>query len=165
MVEIKKRRIFHSRREAMNKKYKLLKEDTISVEGNTLYRIQALRSFGNVEEGDLGGYVAIEANLSHCNDAWVFEDAMVYGYARVYDNALVYGKAVVHGEAEVYDEARVFENAEVFCHAQVYGHAEAYDNVQVYGETWISAMNKVNGDMKIENNTVCFNMLFGGLND
>ena len=37
------------------KKYKLLDTDTKMFLGRTLFRIQALTSFGNVEEGDLGG--------------------------------------------------------------------------------------------------------------
>lgn len=35
------------------KKYELT-DDTITVEGRTLHRIKALKSFSNVEEGELG---------------------------------------------------------------------------------------------------------------
>lgn len=38
------------------KKYKLTKE-TMCFDGVTLYRIQALKDFGNVEAGELGGLV------------------------------------------------------------------------------------------------------------
>ena len=38
-------------------KYKLLLEDTKIVGDQTLYRIQALKDFGNVKAGDLGGYI------------------------------------------------------------------------------------------------------------
>ena len=48
----------------MEKKYELVKEDSIEVEGRTLYRIRALREFGDLEngvyyvdQGDLGGYI------------------------------------------------------------------------------------------------------------
>ena len=41
----------------MEKKYKLLKNDTVTVIGRTLYRIEALRDFANVRKGDKGGYV------------------------------------------------------------------------------------------------------------
>ena len=83
------------------KKYELLKDDTKIMSGRTLYRIKALREFGNVEKGDLGGYIESENNLSHYGNAWV------YGNARVYDNAEVYGDARVYGNAEVYGNARV----------------------------------------------------------
>ena len=41
----------------MEKKYELVKEDSIEVGGSTLYRIKALRDFGIVKAGDLGGYI------------------------------------------------------------------------------------------------------------
>lgn len=39
------------------KKYRLLDSDTKVFFGITLFRIQALNSFGDVQEGDLGGYI------------------------------------------------------------------------------------------------------------
>lgn len=74
---------------AMSKKYKLLKSDTIKVSGRTLYRIVALRSFGSVKKGDLGGYIEGENSLSHYHNAWVGGDAQVYGDAEVVGNAEV----------------------------------------------------------------------------
>lgn len=49
----------------MEKKYRLLKDDTIIVGGKTLYRIEALRDFADVKKGDKGGYVEEEEMLSH----------------------------------------------------------------------------------------------------
>lgn len=88
------------------KKY-ILTETTKERFGVTLYQIKAVRQFGNVEEGDLGGWVEKEENLSHAGNAWVYGDAWisdnawVYGDARVYGNARVYGEAWVHGDALV----------------------------------------------------------------
>jgi len=48
----------------MNKKYKSTGE-TIQHDGVTLHRIQALRSFGDVKEGDIGGWIEKESNLWH----------------------------------------------------------------------------------------------------
>lgn len=47
------------------KKYRLLDNDTIMFLGRKLFRIQALLSFGDVKEGDLGGYIEKEGNLAH----------------------------------------------------------------------------------------------------
>jgi len=47
----------------MSKKYALL-DTPKKVPGGVVYQIQALRDFGDVKEGDLGGYVASEDNLS-----------------------------------------------------------------------------------------------------
>ena len=46
------------------KKYKLT-DEKIEWYGRTLYRIIALISFGDVKEGDLGGFIEKEENLSH----------------------------------------------------------------------------------------------------
>jgi hypothetical protein len=49
------------------KKYKLT-ENTIKSKGVTLYQIEALKNFGDVKKGDLGGYIQFEDNLEHgCN--------------------------------------------------------------------------------------------------
>lgn len=47
----------------MQQKYKLT-DETIELGGATLYRIEALREFGNVRAGDKGGFVQSELNLS-----------------------------------------------------------------------------------------------------
>ena len=85
------------------KKYELT-NDTITANGKTLHRIKALKTFSNVEEGELGGYVERE-------DAWLYGDAKVYGDARVYGNAKVYGDALVCGDAKVYGNAWVYGDA------------------------------------------------------
>lgn len=58
------------------KKYELT-DDTITVGGRILHRIKALKSFSDVEEGDLGGYVEKEDNLDHSGEAWVSGNARV----------------------------------------------------------------------------------------
>ena len=60
-----------------------LTDDTITVGGRILHRIKALKSFSDVEEGDLGGYVEKEDNLNQSGNARVYGDAWVYGDARV----------------------------------------------------------------------------------
>ena len=89
------------------KKYELT-EETVIVSGKTLYRIRAVRDFGSVKAGDLGGYIEKEENLSHCGEAWVSDNAMVCGYAEVCGNAKVSGKACVCGDAEVSDTRHFF---------------------------------------------------------
>ena len=96
------------------KKYKLLKSDSIKVNKKTLYRIEALKDFSDVNKGDIGGYIEKKSNLSQKGDAWVSEDAKVYGNAKVYGDAKVYGNAWVYGDAKVYGNAKVFEDAWVY---------------------------------------------------
>ncbi len=73
--------------------------------GRKLFQIKALVSFGDVKEGDLGGYIEKEGNLDHDGNAWVSGNACVYGNAWVYGNAMVYGDAWVSGNARVYGNA------------------------------------------------------------
>lgn len=108
------------------KKFELTAEFVTNVFGKKLFRIKALVAFGNVEKGELGGFIEKEDNLSHDGDAWVFGNARVSGNARVYDDAQVYGDAWVFGNAEVYG------NAQVSGDARVYGNAD-YAVVKGFG--------------------------------
>mgnify|MGYP001102167317 CR=1 FL=1 len=71
------------------KKFELTAEFVTNVFGKKLFRIKALVAFGNVEKGELGGFIEKEDNLSHDGDAWVYGNAQVSGNARVYGNAQV----------------------------------------------------------------------------
>lgn len=139
------------------KKYKLLENDTTEINGKTLYRIQALRSFGFVESGELGGYIEGEKNLSHDGDAWVADDACVYGNARVSEDAGVYGYSCVFGNAKIYGDASVCMSAWVYDNARVYGNswvdasAKVYGNAEIYGEAIVTNKACVGGDAKVSN--------------
>lgn len=65
------------------KKYEILKEDSIKVGNHTLYRIKALREFGDVAAGELGGYIESEKNLSHRGSCWIYNDSKVYEDAEI----------------------------------------------------------------------------------
>ena len=61
-----------------NKKFELTNE-TINFLGKTLFRIKALMDFGDVNTGDLGGFVEKEENLDMSGNAWVSGNARVCG--------------------------------------------------------------------------------------
>ena len=111
----------------MSKKYKLT-DKTISLNGATLYRIEALKDFGEIKKGDKGGFIESENNLAHEGDAWVSDNAHVYGDACVFDNACVYNNASVSGYAQVYGNARVYDDARVCDNSRVYGNSLVYSN-------------------------------------
>ena len=117
----------------MSKKYELTPE-TQKENGKTLYRIKALRDFGDVKAGDLGGWVESESNLDHVGDCWVFDNAEVSGDAWLSGDAWVYGNAQVYGDARVYGDAWLSGDAWVYGNAQVYGDARVFGNAQVYGD-------------------------------
>lgn len=113
------------------KKFELTTE-FITFLGRKLFRIRALIAFGNVEEGEVGGYVESENNLSQDGNAWVYGDAKVYDNAQVCGNARVYDNAKVYDNAWVYGNAKVYGNAEVCGDARVCGNAD-YACVQGFG--------------------------------
>lgn len=158
----------------MSKKYKLI-DETINLNGATLYRIEALKDFGEIKKGDKGGFIESENNLAHEGDAWVSDNAHVYGDACVFDNARVYNNAFVSGYAQVYgnafvygnawlydntrvcdyawvaDNARVYGDANVCDDSSVFGSACVYDNARVYGDALVRGYACVCGDAEISN--------------
>jgi len=66
----------------MNKKYELTGTSR-ETNGVKCFQIRALRGFGNVKKGELGGWIERESNLSHEGEAWIAVDAWVCGRALV----------------------------------------------------------------------------------
>lgn len=113
------------------KKYCLIYSAKI-VTGVTLYRIKALKDFGEVKKGEQGGFVQSEANLSQVGDCWVDGNACVFGDAKVSEDAWVFDDAKVYGTARISGSAQVCENA------KVYGDAEVSGEELVCGTTHLS---------------------------
>ena len=137
------------------KKFELTAEFVTNVFGKKLFRIKALVAFGDVEKGELGGFIEKEDNLSHDGNAWVSGNARVSGNAQVSGNAWVYGDAQVSGNARVYGNAwvsgnaRVSGNAQVSGNAWVYGDAQVSGNARVYGDAWVSGNAQVSGNARV----------------
>ena len=137
------------------KKYELTSETKVFL-GKTLYRIKALVQFGNVNAGDLGGWIEKEENLSQSGNAWVYGNAEVSGDARVSDDAEVYGNARVSGDARVYGNARVSGDASVYGDARVSGGARVYGNARVSGDARVYGDAEVYGNARVYGNAeVC----------
>ena len=115
---------------AENKKYELTNETKEWCE-HTLHRIRALKDFGAVKAGELGGWVESEHNLSQSGDCWIYDNAEVFDGAIVCDDAIVGGKATVCGYATVCDAAEVFDGAIVCDDATVGGKATVCDDATV----------------------------------
>lgn len=128
-------------------KYELLLDDSITLDGHILYRIRALRSFGNVKKGDIGGYIEGERNLVHYGTAWIFNNACVYEFARVHDNAIILDDAHVYGHSKIYNESIVKD------HAKIYDYAEIYHNSVISDQSCVYEFAKVFDYAKIENHS------------
>ena len=151
----------------MKKKYKILKDSNENSYGVKLYRIIAIRSFGNVKRGELGGWIESEKNLSHKGDCWIDKNSIVCGDAVITDNVKISGNAIII-DAFIMDNVKIYGNAKIIGHsfihknAKIYGNAEIYDeieisdNVQIYGNSNISGqfINNIYGDAKIYNNNI-----------
>lgn len=136
-----------------NKKYELT-DESIKRSGVTLYRIRALRDFGNVKKGELGGFVQSEANLSHYGDSWVYSDAKVFDRARVIENGKVFYKAEVNGKAIVSKNSRVDYKAHVCGKAILSDFAYVNGEARVCGQAIIKDYATVRGDARIDGNAI-----------
>ena len=141
----------------MEKKFELVLSDVTEIAQTKLYRIKALKNFGNVKKGDLGGYVETEANLSHDGDCWIYDFGKVHDLALVSGNARVKGNAEMHDQSTIYDKATIDGNCQLWGKSQVYeqgtvsGVAKLHDNVQVYGGATVTGKSDIYGDIQIHN--------------
>lgn len=133
----------------MEKKYELIKSKYFG-----LFHVLALRDFCNVQEGDVGGLVASERNLSHHGTCWVRDGARVYGNARVYDNAVVADMARVYGDARIQGSARIQGNAWVYDQAIITGDAIVSGEARVYGSAVVLDRARVSGSAHVHDHAI-----------
>lgn len=118
----------------MEKKYQILTDPqhTITYKNRTLHRIQALKDFGNVEKGDIGGFIEKESNLSQEELCWIYNDAKVYGNAKVRGHATIADNAVIKEKAFITGHSMIYRDATI-C-----GYAITQDNAIVGGTTTVN---------------------------
>lgn len=139
------------------KKYKLTNE-TMQFDNTILHRIEALRSFGDVQIGDKGGWVEDEINLAHDGLCWIYDDSKVFGYGNVSDNAKVANNSTVYGDAIISDNAEVQEYSDIYgmvsiCdNAKVFGNSIIYDGAVICDNAEVGYTSKIFGDAKIAGN-------------
>lgn len=122
----------------MVKKYTVTDEDVLLEDETTrLYRIKALKDFGDVKKGDLGGFIQGEYNLSQEGTAWVYDNAKVFWAGKVEDNAIVRDTAVVN-DSRVIDSAVVEGNALVTRGSTISKSAQVSNNAIISGEALIT---------------------------
>lgn len=143
------------------KKFMMVPSDHIKVGGRTLFRIVATEDFGEVNEGDRGGYIERHENLSREGLCWIGGDAKVMGNSIVKDDALVDYHATVsgdvkvcdhsrvHGFAKVSGHARILDGADVCGSAKISDHATVRDNASVYCESVVDQRAIVGGTATI----------------
>lgn len=165
------------------KKYRLTAE-TMRFNGVMLHRIKALKDFGDVEAGELGGWVESEKNLSQEGNCWIAMEAKAYGGAEIGDNAVLTWNAIacensticndtlvsdesvirgftyLHGNVEVYGKSVIDGEASLFGNVRVIDakviDAEVYDNVIICDGAYVDGRIKIDGKAYIsEGAKVC----------
>lgn len=137
-------------------KYELTKE-TIEVNGHILHRIRALKDFGDVHKGDLGGFVESEKNLLHYGDCWLYGNSKAYENAKVWQNASLWENAEVSGNAQVRGEAQVSGNVKVTDKAVIEDDSDCKGNCEIYGDAWITSSSYLNGNVKVYDKAIVTN--------
>lgn len=126
------------------RKYEMTDETKV-VMGHTLHRIRALKSFRagteddtiDVDNGDSGGWIEQECNLSQSGTAWVDDTSCAFGNAAVADDALVAGYSMVYDRARITGRARVTTSAKVFGNATITDDAYVWGDVRIYDWAYV----------------------------
>lgn len=157
----------------LNTKYEFAASKKIN--GVQMNQIRALKSFGNVKKGDLGGWIQAENNLDWDDNCWVYGSGLVYGggsvadnakveqFAEVFGSASVGGQAVISGEAEVFENSKVWGNCQIYGSAVVKGKAEIDGHCAVYGRAIISGTSYVTDDAEVYGTAVLTGANGGGV--
>ena len=111
--------------------------------GELVYRIRALKDFGCIKAGDLGGWVSGEHNLSQYGTCWIGLAARAYQQAQVRVDAQICGYAVLS------ENAITAGDCEIFGSVELRGHADIADEIKIGGYTIVGGKIKLRGNRKI----------------
>ncbi|MBA4698470.1 MAG: hypothetical protein H2212_03470 [Ruminococcus sp.] len=102
-----------------------------------VFRIQAIRDFGDVKKGDLGGFVQSDRNLAHDGTCWLYGDSLCIGNAVVYEDAKLYDTSKAIDYARIHENAVMLNESKVAQYGDVFGSARLKDEVVVGGSAKI----------------------------
>ena len=139
------------------KKYELIKETKTTFMGKEIYRIRALKDFGDVKVGDIGGWVCSYNNLSQEGDCWIYDEAKCLDDARVYDNAVMCGNAVMFGNAKMFDNAKMSDSSIICDNAEMCGNSKMYDTSTMCGSSTMCDNAEMFDDTEMCDNAMMFN--------
>ena len=138
------------------KKYELIKESKTMFAEREIYRIRALKDFGNVKAGDIGGWVCSYNNLSQEGDCWIYDNAKCLDDARVYDNAVMCGNAVMFGNAKMFDNAEMSDSSIICDNAEMCGNSKMFDNAKMFDNSIMCDNAEMCGNSKMyDTSTMC----------
>jgi len=123
-------------------KYEILEQAHQLPDGRKVYRIKAVRDFGNVKKGEIGGFVEADDNLSHDGLCWIANDAMALGRSRI------------SGDALLRDRARIGDRVMLTDHCIVQDDARLSEFVFAYGHCTIGAQSMLAGAVTVRDHTL-----------
>lgn len=132
-------------------KYELDFNDYKLVENTKVYRIIALKNFGNVKAGDKGGYIKKD-NLSHEGNCWVFDNAIITDNAFVKENAMINDNVIVKGNVRVFGNVEILDNVVIDNNAVICGDATIYNNAVITGNAIVGNYVKISNEAVITDN-------------
>ncbi len=116
-----------------NKKYIILKDEKIEDNFDWLYRIQAIKDFGDVKAGDKGGWVSGYHNLSQEGNCWIYDDACACDDSHVSDNAKLKDYACINENVDILGNAIIEKNSRLCGSISVEDNALLTDDTIVEG--------------------------------
>jgi hypothetical protein len=150
------------------KKYELMLDDSIVINGHKLFRIKALRQLRPsgfsrpgeekpendccIEIGAIGGYIEDDGNLSHYGNCWVDAHAKVYGGAKVLGDS--------HVDGEGYDDMDGNFDFNYSQETLIYGNAIISGSSRIYNSTVFGEAVIV--DCSVSDSTVFENVVLVG---
>ena len=153
----------------IDRKYELTDiRQSVSISGETLYRIKALRDFTNdatgveIKAGQLGGYVQSENNLSHSGTCWVDDNARVFNNAKVTDDAYIGDESMANKNTVIKDSAIVTGAAWITQSAKISGNAYIRDMAFIKGKAEVSGTAEVTGHHTVTGKTVLTSGIHAG---
>lgn len=119
--------------------------------GYVLHRICAAKDFTTVDgrvirQGDIGGWIQTETNLSQDDNCWIADNACVYGQASVKEDALVCQNAKVYNFAAIRENAIVCGKSRVYDNAVICGCAKVGDNAVVCKTAMVGGKANIQGN-------------------
>lgn len=129
---------------------------TDEVKGN-LRRIRAIRDFGDVLSGSLGGFLEKEENLSHEGDCWVYDNAIVRDDAQVLDHAKLKGSSIMFGRSTLEERATVSGKCALSGFSQVTGSSRLGGEIEVHGNATVTGTSSLFGNIKVMGSAIILN--------
>lgn len=135
-------------------KYEILMDNSIMYGKHKLYRIRALKSFGDVRKGEIGGYVESVCNLSQKGTCWIYDDAKACGFSQIRSNAKLKGNAIAEGYAIVQSSAIVKDQANVMAKSVVKDYAIVKDCAKILSTCNVQGKAVISGNACVGSYTI-----------